>query len=376
MKRSIVEQIRTDLQRKVVFISGPRQVGKTTLAKMVHPSSYDYLNYDYADHRLVIKEKSWDRKKHVIILDEIHKMKNWKAWLKGIVDVESSPPHFLVTGSARLEVARKVGDSMAGRFLSHRLHPFDLKELKQKFPLDTLFTRLMNVGGFPEPFLLNDQREYRRWRRSHLDVILRQDLIDMFSVQDIQSIETLIALLRRRVGSTVSYAHLAQDLEKDASTIKRWLTHLENLYIIFRVTPYSRNVARSLLKEPKYYFYDIASVESGDGQKLENLVACALIKEIHFVEDVLGDSLALHFLRTKDGKEIDFLVAKNDSPLIMVEVKARDENISPHFFHFSKFLPVGQKIQLVLNPKREKTYPSGEEVRSLIPWLASIKLGE
>lgn len=373
MKRNLMPYIAKDLPKKIVLLTGPRQCGKTTLAKQL-AIGYDYLNYDFAEHRLILKEKSWDRKKELIIFDELHKMSNWKRWLKGIYDVEGIPPEILVTGSARLDVHKRVGDSLAGRYFQFRLHPLDLKELLQvgaKHP-EQLFQQLWECSGFPEPFLSNEASYYKRWRRSHLEIILRQDLLDLYSGRDIQAIETLVLLLKNRVGSSVSYANLARDLERDAKTIKRWLQLLENLYIIFRVTPYHKNIARSLLKEPKFYFYDFAVVDHDEGAKLENMVACSLLKELQFMEDTQGMNASLHYLRTKDGHEIDFLVVCDKTPQLMIEVKMSDSMPSKAFNVFGPFLPNARKIQLVKSLSREKTFPDGLEIRSLVHWLAEM----
>jgi predicted AAA+ superfamily ATPase len=367
MERGISESIRKDLEDRFVLLSGPRQVGKTTLSKMLF-SQFDYLNYDFAEHRLSLLERSWDRKKDLLVLDELHKMKNWKSWLKGIYDVEGTRPRLLVTGSARLDIAKKVGDSLAGRFFAHRLHPLDLKELRGQRASKESFETLMRVGGFPEPFLSGSERFYRRWRRSHIDIILRQDLPTLESVSDIHAVETLVELMRRRVGTSVSMSNLARDLERDAKTVKRWMTVLENLYVVFKVTPYHRNIARSLLKEPKFYFYDIGLVPD-EGARLENLVACALKKELDRLADQEGMKTNLFYFRTKEKQEVDFVVSIDDEVVLMIEVKTSDDTPTKSFAHFSKFLPSARKVQLVLNLKREKTFPDGAEVRALIPWL-------
>lgn len=375
MKRSITSYILKDLDKKIVFITGPRQVGKTTLSKSLF-SEYDYFNYDRAEHRIAVKESSWDRQKPLIIFDELHKMKHWKRWLKGIYDTEGLQPPILVTGSAKLNTYRKVGDSLAGRYFQYRLYPLDLKEAKNIFTPNEIFERIWNCSGFPEPFLAGEEVFYNRWKRSHIDIILRQDLLDLQSVRDIQSIETLIELLRNRVGSPISYANLARDLEKDAKTIKRWLQLLEELYIIFKVSPYSQKISRSLLKEPKYYFYDTAQVVNDKGAKLENLVANALLKELHFLEDTQGVSTKLHFLRTRDGRELDFLIVLNNKPIYLIEAKWADDDPHPNFSYFEKYFPATiKKIQLVKDIKREKTYPNGLEVRSLISWLSELEIG-
>ncbi|MDY0001431.1 MAG: ATP-binding protein [Polyangia bacterium] len=373
MIRAQEEIIRHDLDTRIVLLSGPRQVGKTTLSKRLF-ERYDYLNQDLAEHRLAIRERSWDRAKDLVILDELHKMRAWKSWLKGVWDVEGARPRLLVTGSSRLDVARRMGESLAGRFFLHRLHPFDLKELLGQLPTDEAFETLMAVGGFPEPFLDGTTRFHGRWRRSHLDIILRQDLIDLDAIRDIQSVETLVEMLRVRVGSTVSMSGMARDLQRDPKTIKRYLDLLENLHVVFKVTPYHKSVPRSLLKEPKFYFHDVALVPDL-GARLENLVACALRKELDRLEDGAGTRTGLHYLRTKDGRELGFAVAMEGRVTHLIEVKTADEVPTRAFEHFSAFMPRVSKIQLVSSLKREKTYPGGTEVRGLAPWLASLELG-
>jgi predicted AAA+ superfamily ATPase len=375
MKRALTPLIRQDLPSKVIIIMGPRQCGKTTLSKALTPE-HDYYNYDAMLDRDALISQSWDRSKQLIIFDELHKMTNWKQWLKGIYDTEGIPPQLVVTGSAKLNTFTKVGDSLAGRYFQFHLHPFDLKELVSVSSTDknALFKQLWGCSGFPEPFLKGTAAYYKRWRATHLDIILRQDLIDLYTVHDLKKIETLILLLKKRVGGSVSYSNLARDLEKDVSTIKRWLVMLEDLYIIYRVTPYSKNIARALLKEPKFYFYDHNHAENSDGAKLENIVANALLKELDFLRDTRGDKTKLHYLSTRDGKEIDFLVCIDDEPRLMIEVKTKDDDPSKSFHHFEKFLPNSKKLQLVKELKRDKTYPSGIEIRDLVSWLSTVNL--
>lgn len=376
MKRIIQDAIKEALGQKIVLLTGPRQSGKTTLAKQIY-SDYDYLNYDAAEDRLLLKEKSWDRKKPLVLFDELHKMKEWKRWLKGVYDKEGIHPNLLITGSAKLDTYKKVGDSLAGRYFQYRLYPLDLKEVLLYQPHSTpteVFDHLWHCGGFPEPFFKGSESYYKRWRRGHLDIILRQDLIDIQAVRDIQAVETLVHLLKTRVGSGVSYSNLARDLERDVGTIKRWLQILENLYVIFRITPYSKNIARSLLKEPKYYFFDIAQVEGDEGARLENMVALSLLKELHFIEDTIGNDAQLHYLRNKEGKEIDFLICIDQVPTHLIEVKLSDNTPAPGFNQFLPLFPEAQAIQLVKNCPREKTYSNGLEIRRVIPWLSEMNL--
>jgi predicted AAA+ superfamily ATPase len=376
MKRELCPFIEGDLKKKIVLISGPRQTGKTTLSKQL-TQSYEYLNYDLEEHRGRIENKEWDRNKNIVILDEIHKMNRWKAWLKGIYDVEGLPPGILVTGSAKLDTYRKVGDSLAGRYYLYRLHPFDLKELKKfspDFDLESYFKKILEVGGFPEPFLDGTLENYRRWRRTHLDIILRQDLISLENVSSIIGIENLIRLLRTRVGGTISHNNLANDLGVDPKTVKSWIEVLERMFVIFKVAPFSKKIKDSLLKAPKYYFYDNGLVEGDQGVKLENLVACALFKELNFIQDTQGTDVELNFLRTKKGEEVDFLVSVNNRPTLMIEVKWSEDKFSKSFAYFERFIKAVKKIQLVGNLTAEKTLADGSEMRSAASWLSDFKL--
>jgi len=376
MNRYLEKYILEDLEKNIVLLTGPRQTGKTTLSKMLI-AGFDYFNYDNSEDRLSLLQKSWDRSKNLIIFDEFHKLKNWKSWLKGIYDTEGVPPAIIVTGSAKLDVYRKVGDSLAGRFFQFRLHPLDLKEINNILKPENLHAeldKLLDTGGFPEPFLNGRSRFYKRWKKSHLDIIIKQDLIDLENVQQITSIETLIQLLKKQVGSPISYSSLAGDLQCSDKTIKRWLTILENMYVIFRVPPFHKNIARSILKSPKFYFYDTGQVVGDSDAKLENLVACALLKEIHYLEDCHGEEKYLYYLKNKDGKEIDFFITSNEDPVLMVEVKWSDENVSSNFKIFRKFFPEVRMVQIVKELKREKTFSNGVEIRNAHRWLSKLSL--
>ena len=374
MKRRIMDKVLSDLPHKIVMISGPRQTGKTTLTKTLNPKSV-YLNYDESDDRDVIAKKAWDPQAPLIIFDELHKKTEWKRWLKGIYDTRGIPPQLIVTGSAKLDTYRKVGDSLAGRYFSYRLHPFDIKEVGLEMPAEETFQRILNYSGFPEPFLKGEPDYYGRWARTHQDIILRQDLLDLEKVTDIQSIERLIDLLSRRVGSTVSYANLANDLQRDPKTIKKWITYLENLFIIFSIRPFSQKISRSHLREPKYYFYNTAAVKGDDGAKFENLVACALLKEVHWEQDTRGSSHDLCFLRTKEGKEIDFVVIEKDSPVMMIECKWKDQDRASGFRQFKKFYPKASAVQLIgTGLKRDLHFPEEDfKICRAADWLLSLK---
>ena len=375
MERYLKKALIADLEQKVVLLTGPRQCGKTTLSGMLS-DDHQCLNHDLAEHRLLIAGKRWDRDRSLVVFDELHKMNDWKSWLKGIYDVEGIPPRLLVTGSARLDAFRKTGDSLAGRYFQFRLHPLDFKEAAGNTNLEPeeIFRRLMTVGGFPEPFLHGSQRYYNRWKRSHIDVILKEDLLTLTAVRDIQSIETLIEMLRSRVGSPVSANSLARDLQKSPNTIQHWLRLLVDLYVIFPVSPYHRNVARALLKQPKYYFYDNGMVVGDDSARLENLVACALLKEAHRLEDVEGERLDVCYIRDKERREVDFVLVRNQVPWHLIEVKWADTDLSANLRRFLKDQPV-RRTQLVAEMQHAESYPSGERIAPARQFLRDLPLG-
>ncbi len=375
MKRYLEKFIKKDLEEKIVFVSGPRQVGKTTLSKQLF-SEFEYFNYDSASDREIIWKSEWNRNTPVIIFDELHKMKNWKSWLKGVFDTEGIPPAILITGSAKLDTYRKSGDSLAGRFFSYRLHPVTVKEASSIIGMDPdeSLKRLLNVGGFPEPFLKNSETFAKRWRRSHTDIIIREDLLDLENVRDIKSMEILIDLIGSRVGSPTSYSSLATDLQVSIHTVKHWLQILENLYIVFPVRPYHKNIARSILKEPKYYLYDSGAVRGDIGSKIENIVATAILRELHFIEDTTGCKVSLYYLRDKEKREVDFLAIVDDKPVLMVEVKTSDDNFSKSLLRFSNILKPEKSYQVVYNLKKKKSRP-GIDMIQISEFLNTLDLG-
>jgi uncharacterized protein len=381
MKRQLAPELQRDLPKKIVILTGPRQCGKTTLSRSLEPH-HVYLNYDNAEDRQILSKKTWDTLAPLVIFDELHKMNKWKQWLKGQYDTLSPYQPMLVTCSARMDTYRKAGDSLAGRFFQFRLHPLDLEEINQfwdlpeayrRAPVPLTFERFWECGPFPDPFLHGDPTYYRRWRTSNLDIVLRQDLQDLSAVRDIQQMETLVALLRERAGSPISVLGLARDLQKDPSTIRKWLELLESLYVIFKVTPYHHNIARAILKEPKYYFFDFCQVSHSDGAKFENLVACALFKKLQYIEDTQGYRMRLHYVRTRDGKELDFLIVKEGVPQCLIEAKWRDDKPSPNFKTLAPFFEKStghiQQIQLVRHLSKSQVWSSGVRLEPAPEWL-------
>lgn len=375
MKRLQEQLIANDLDKKMVFLSGPRQVGKTTLAESLSSiwPDFQYLNWDAENDRKIMLKQRWNRKNSLIILDEYHKLKNWKSRLKGIYDTEGIPPRIIVTGSAHLDVFRRGGDSLAGRYFLHRLYPFSVRELQGTASSYEILQQLMLLGGFPEPFLGQSEEAAKRWRKQYLERIIREDIQDLASIRDVSSLILLVDLLRERVGSRISYSALAEDLQVAPQTIKSWIKALENMYVLFTVTPYHRNLARAILKEPKIYFYDSGAVVGNSGAKLENVVAVCLRKWLHFLEDTKGSDVKLHYVRDKEKREVDFLILIDRQIEYLIEVKVSDEDLSQSLYYFTDKLKPKKSIQLVQTAKHVQNI-KGLSLFPAAEWLDKLDI--
>jgi predicted AAA+ superfamily ATPase len=370
--RYLTKSIEKDLVSKMVFLSGPRQCGKTTLAKAIlnHRTKSLYLNWDSHDDRRRILSRDWSEDSKLIVFDEIHKYPRWKNWLKGLYDTTEGRHQFLVTGSARLDVYRRGGDSMFGRYHPWRLHPFCLAELPKGFSPKTAFFRLLERGGFPEPFLARDVVNAKRWRRERRELLLREDLRDLERVREITLISLLMEQLTDRVGSLVVVSNMARDLEVAPKTVKHWIDLLERMFLLFVVMPYSQSLPRALRKPFKVYFYDNAEAEgSNEGPRFENLVASHLFKRIQFLEDSTGDEYQLRFLRDKEGHEVDFLILKNRKPSALIEAKWSELKPSASLRYFGEKLKVKTRIQLVAKLS-QKEVRQGVEIWPAVEWLS------
>jgi uncharacterized protein len=354
--RYLTDFINIDLLKKMVFVGGPRQVGKTTIAKNWLSSTSGqgrYLNWDFDEDRQDIIAKRWSPEDQLLVFDELHKYSNWKNWLKGIYDVYQKQHSILVTGSARLDVYRRGGDSLLGRYHYWRLHPFTIDELPDNISKEEGFQRLMTIGGFPEPFLAGDERQARRWRRERLDRVVREDIRDLESVKNIQNLSLLLELLRTRVGGTIVSSNLAKDIHVAPNTVKAWLEILEKMYLIFIVKPYTQSLPRAIQKPPKIYFFDNGDVIGDSGARFENLVATSLLKRLHFLEDYEGYRYELRYLRDKEGREVDFVILKDNLIEEIIEVKYNDDTLSKSLCYYTKRLNPPKSTQIVSNLKRE-----------------------
>jgi predicted AAA+ superfamily ATPase len=278
----------------------------------------------------------------------------------------------LVTGSATLESFRRGRESLAGRFFGHRLHPLSVAEVAHQLQPKDALQRILEFGGFPEPFLKAEVTFANRWRRSHVDRILREDLLSLAQVHDSKSIELLVELLANRVGSPVKYASLAVDLQVSPHTVKSWIGLLESLYVVFTVRPYVKQIARAILKEPKVYFYDTGRVAEDAGMRFENAVACALLKRQQFLEDTQGERRGLHYVRDKQQREVDFLTTLRGLPEWLVEAKVSDDDPAKSLWHYGRQLKPRDAVQVVLNLRRDLQH-DGILVRRAADWLAGLE---
>lgn len=341
-KRYLVSPIQEDLIEKMVFIGGPRQVGKTTLSRFYLPHSY--LNWDDIEDRDKILKNQISKEENILIFDEIHKFRNWRSLVKGIFDKNQFKLKIIVTGSARLDHFRKGGDSLVGRYHYYRLHPFTLSEIS-KSPNNADIKDLLMYGGFPEPFLKQNNRHWSRWQKERITRVVTQDLRDLESVKEISLIELLVSNLPTKVGSLLSIKSISEDLQVSPHSVDRWITLLENLYLCYRISPFGNEKIKAVKKAQKLYFWDWSQVEN-PGSRFENFVAGHLLKYCHFHEDYNGDKMELRYLRDVDGREIDFVILKNKKPLFAVECKSGDRKKSKNLEYFKTRLRIPKVYQI------------------------------
>lgn len=370
LKRYIQDAVTKDLREKMVFVAGPRQVGKTTLARQIleRAGAGVYFSWDRRQDRREISEARWPGGDALIVLDELHKYRRWQRWLKGEFDKHREHLRFLVTGSARLDIYRRGGDSLQGRYHHYRLHPMSYAEAEEGSSLETpnpgepleippqgspgTVESLMKFGGFPEPFLARSERALRRWQKDRVDRFFREDVRDLEAIRDMSSLQLLADMLADRVASLLSLNSLREDLEVSHRAVSHWMNVLERLYYIFRVQPYSSRSFRGLKKMSKVYLWD-SSLVPDEGARFENLVALHLLKFCHYLEDHQGYRMELLYLRSATGREVDFLVACQRKPWFMVEAKVGDERIEKSIRAFKEKLDVPFAYQVVLRGTRD-----------------------
>jgi predicted AAA+ superfamily ATPase len=350
VERYLEKPVLKDLKRKMVFIGGPRQTGKTSMAKhLMSNSGQDlrkwYMNWDALEDRKKIINETFPAGKGLLVLDEIHKYSNWRQTIKGLFDKRGNELNILVAGSARLDYYRRGGDSLQGRYHYYHIFPFSCSELSDS-SLSTL-QDLLRYGGFPEPFLMGSEKESRRWSREYRFHMVRDDLRDLERVQDIDSIEKMVYRLPELVGSPLSLNALREDLQVSHQSVSRWMKMLENLYMVFRIYPFGAPRLRAVKKESKHYHLDWTLV-GNEGLRFENMVACHLLKWCNFVQDTQGLSMDLRYFRDVDRREVDFVIVREGQPVHFIECKLSGKATNPALLYLKRRFPEVNATQIFM----------------------------
>jgi len=367
-KRYLRPQIQSDLKRKMVFVAGPRQVGKTTLGLSLPGARDGYLNWDIAEHRERILRGELPAN-HLWFFDEIHKYRSWRNYLKGLYDGKDESRQILVTGSARLDYYRYSGDSLQGRYHLLRLHPLSVAELGVQTRED--FRQLLKLGGFPEPFFGGSEVEARRWSREYRNLLVTDDITRLEQVQDLGNLELLMLRLPDLVGSPLSVNALREDLRVSHKAVSSWIAILERLYAVFRLSPFGSPKIRAVKKAQKHYHMDWSLVED-EGPRFENLVACHLLKWVHMQQDTLGRDMALFYFRDTDGREVDFILTEKAVPVLAVECKWSQTAVDRNLRYWKKRFPECDAWQISATGTKSFVTPEGIRVGNAIELLGSL----
>jgi predicted AAA+ superfamily ATPase len=354
--------------RQMAMVSGPRQVGKTTTCRLLADM---YLNWDNGDDRALVLRgpaavaerlglQTLTTAPVTVLFDELHKFRRWKQFLKGFFDTYAEQTRILVTGSSRMDIYRRGGDSLMGRYLLYRMHPFTVAEVAwqdlpdpdrivrapRRIPPNE-FSALWTHGGYPEPFVKRDIRFTRRWQALRTHQLLREDIRDMTRIQQLGQLEILTALLSARSGQQLVYSSLAAEVQASVDTIRRWIATLCHLQMGFLVRPWFRNVSRSLRKEPKWFLRDWSGIDD-PGARTETFVACHLLKAVEGWTDLGLGTFDLGYLRDKEQREVDFVVVRDRKPWFLVEVKSNNDRLSPALQQFQDQLHAPFAFQVLL----------------------------
>ena len=354
--------------KSMIFLAGPRQSGKTTLTQIIARSFQNnlYFNWDIPAHRTQLIENPLffeaverkDSSNPLIVFDEIHKYKDWKNYLKGVYDQFHENYQFLVSGSGRLDIYQKGGDSLAGRYFLFHLWPFTIAErgennlafdeflnnplhisMERKNELKEIWLQLSTLSGFPEPFLSGRMATYRRWSNIYSHQLIREDIRDLTGVKSVGDLETLYLLLPSKVGSPLSIPSLARDLRVSYNSVRSWLSIFERFFLLFSISPWTRKISRAIQKEQKVYLMDVPLIKD-PAARFENMVALELWRAITSWNDMGHGRFSLHFIKNKERQEVDFLIADEGKPILLIEAKLADTQPSVALKKFQNALGI------------------------------------
>ena len=351
----------------MVFVAGPRQVGKTTLARSLPGADGGYLNWDIPEHRERILRRELPPSP-LWIFDEIHKYRLWRNYLKGLYDGKSPEQRILVTGSARLDLYRYSGDSLQGRYHLLHLHPLSLAELDGA---EESLRQLLVLGGFPEPFFSGSEVEARRWSREYRNLLIREELVSLERVQDLGRLELLMLRLPDLVGSPLSINALREDLQVSHKTVANWLQILERLFALFRLSPFGSPTIRAVKKEQKHYHFDWTLIPDLP-PRFENLVASHLLKWVQYQQDTQGRDLELRYFRDVEGREVDFVVTERRKPVLFVECKWADVEVDRSLRYLKTRFPECPAWQISGTGAKDFVTPEGIRVCPASVFLSDL----
>lgn len=367
-QRYLYQQAEEDLARKMVFVAGPRQVGKTTFGLSLPKASEGYLNWDVPEHRERILRRELPVGK-LWFFDEIHKFRGWRNYLKGLCDGRSGSHQILVTGSARLDMYRYSGDSLQGRYHLLRLHPLSCAELGITEPQD--LQQLLALGGFPEPFFGGSEVQARRWSREYRNLLIREEIQALERLQDLGNLEALMLRLPELVGSLLSLNAIREDLQVSHKAVAGWMAVLERMYALFRVSPFGSPRIRAIKKAQKHYHLDWSLVPD-EAARFENLVACHLLKWVHYLQDTEGRDVDLRYFRDTDGREVDFVIVERRRTLLAVECKWADTGVDKSLRYWKNKFPDCDAWQLSATGTRDYVTPEGIRVCPATTYLRTL----
>lgn len=339
---------------KVVLLTGPRQVGKTTFLKAIKEKNRKYITLDDLEIRKLANENPkefLDIYSPPVIIDEIQYAPKLLSYIKIICDNSKEKGLFWLTGSQKIEVMKGVSESLAGRMgvldmssfsyreiIKSKYPPFDFLEFtnRDKLTQDTIMQNILN-GGMPEFIVEQTKREY--FFKSYVTLYLERDIRELKQVADLNDFYTFIVSVASRACQVLNYSSIAKDCKKDDKTIRSWISILEATGIIKLIYPYRKDELKRITSSPKIIFMDsgLCTYLSGLNSKtaLENYTNFGFLFENYIISEMIKTNLNysmgnnFYYYRDKDGNEIDLVVVDYDNIIHLFEIKYRNNvNVS------------------------------------------------